>query len=283
MSKHEPKVSKRKYITNMIIAIIISLLCGIALGYYTPKYIATKTVTTPQPVVQITPTPIAEPVKEELQLTKEEQSASVKDTLKGYYGINNAVLTKTVNESLTESKTGSKTQEEIFKEKLYKYYENIAAKDFLNTLKTFIYNGSLKATYYGDFFKAQEGSQVKKIEITDYKDKVIKAKVIITVPYKYYDKGTDIYPTLEKFFSEEKGTGITENGYKKLLALKPVKVGVLQTYNGTVTIENINNKWYITDYDYNIASTEIVDATIKEKAGEKTYTFSDLVKKYMSK
>ena len=286
MSKHESKVSKRKYISNMIVAIIISLICGIALGFYLSKFISAQKNIQPPPIVQNPPIieqPNVESPKDATNLTKDEQISAVKGVLKSYYDINTSILTKVVSDSASESKTSGKNQEEIFKDKLYKYYENIVAKDYLASMKTFIYGGNLKATYYSDFFRRQEASFVKTVNVTDYKDNTIKASVVINTPFKFYDKKIDMIPSSIDFFGLYKGKGITQTQYKKMLTLKPTQIDALKTYNGTITIENITGKWYITAYTWSIASTEITQVSIKEKAGEKTYTLSDFVKKYLTK
>lgn len=285
MSKHEPKVSKRKYISNMILAILLSLSLGLVGGFYLSKYIAAKTNTPKTPITDTTPKvePPAEETKEVPQLKKEEQMSTVKTALESYYAINISVLNKVIKESSDESKTGGKTQEDLFKDKLYKYYENICAKDFLTTMKTYIYGRSLKETYEGAFFKTQEGSKVKVVNVSEYKDNTIKANATIEVPYAFFDKGAYLIPSSADFFGKNKGKGITEAQYKKLLTLKPTQLLTLQTYSGTVTVEKINDKLYITDYAYNLASTEITNVKIKEKTGEKVYTITDFIKKYLSK
>lgn len=275
MGKHEARVSRRKYYISMTLAVLISLSSGFGTGFYLARYMAQRGVPQPAAVVQPQPQPAPTQV-EPKKLTSDEQISAVKNAVKGYYDINTAALNKAINDSKKESTTSGKPQETIFKEKLNTLYQGILAKDLLQIMKSFIDEGDLKGTYYSDFFREQEGSQIKSIEVTDYHNSVITAKVTINDLFEYSNTGTDIIPASAEFFGDLKGKGITSGQYAKMVALKPTKVTALRTNSGTVIIENINNKWYITSFEAPLVSTEIKDMTIK---GVKM-TLSEFIKKY---
>lgn len=282
MAKHEVKISRTKFILSLVLAIAISLGGGVEVGYYLAKYYATKSSSQPAPIVQSTlevDIESDESEEEPKKLSKDEQINAVKGSLKQYYDINSSILSRVVNESLKESQSTGKSQETIFKDKLYKVYEGIALKNFLNTMKDYIYKGNLKATYYSDFYREQDGSQVKSVEVTEYKDNLIKAKAVITNNVEFYSNEKDTLPTASEFFGEYKGKGITQQQYTKMLNLKPSKIKVLETLGGKITLENSKDKWYISDFETPITSTEIKEVTLKGK----TIKIEDFIRQYLSK
>lgn len=264
MSKHEAQVPRTKYIVNLVFAILISFGIGLVVGYFFSGNGFNITKTSSNNTIQKLNT-------KELQINK------VKELLTSYYDINNSKFIKFKNESIAQSSSTGKTQDEVFKEKLNKAYQEIMGKEKLDIMKKYINDGSLRSDYYTEFFDSQEGSQIKSVQITEVTNSLIKAKVTITNSFDY-DK-LHIAPNADDFIKSYKGIGIAKDKYVSLIALNPEKINTTETKDGTITIENINNKWYITAFDQAYSSTEIKTVTYKGK----TLNLSEFIKQYLSK
>lgn len=276
MGKYEARVTKTSYITRLVVAILISFVSGLLVGYFfgqkRPMNFqkqAAKSV-----IAQTETTKPIQSLKNSIP-GKDEQTNLVKGTLKSFYDINLNTFKRLESESLKESEAKGISQDSIFKDKLINEYQGMLTKKQLETVTDFVNKGNLQSDYFLDYFSSQEGSIINIIKNIEYKANTISAKAVITNPFVY--GGNYDIPSSQSFFGELKGKGITKLQYTKLLRLKPSKINMIETKDITLTIENINEKWMITLMNDVLDSSEIRDVTINGKS----IAFVDLMKKYI--